>query len=265
MTGVPDSEISNMPRLEQVMKSIKSVQAKEEHQGQTRLPMTPDIMLKLEKIWCPGKTFNATMLQAAASLCFFLRLGEVTVPSRETFDRGAHLGAEDITVDSQEKPMTPKVRIKASKTDPYRKGVDIYVGITGTNLCPVTAVLAYMALRPQGQGPLFQFENGAPLTQTGFVEQVRIALSAAGIDTRKYTGHSFRSGAATTAAGMGLSIKMLGRWQRSAYQLYIKTPRQQLADVSRYLVGNPHKENYHIVLAALTVLCNYINRLITHD
>ena len=120
MTGVPDPEISNMPRLEQVIKGIKSVQAKEEHRGRTRLPMTPDIMLKLKKIWCPGKTFNSTMLWAAASLCFFgfLRSEEVTMPSRETFDRGAHLGAEDITVGCQEKPTTLKIRIKASKTDP---------------------------------------------------------------------------------------------------------------------------------------------------
>jgi len=33
MTGAPDPEISNMPWLKQVLKGIKSVQAKEEHQG----------------------------------------------------------------------------------------------------------------------------------------------------------------------------------------------------------------------------------------
>lgn len=124
MMGAPDPKISNMPRLEQV---LKSVQAMQELWGQAKLPMTPDIMLKLEEIWSSGKTFNSTLLWAAASLCFFdfLRSGEVMVPSRETFDRGTHLGAEDITVNSQEKPTTLKVRIKAFKTDPYRKGVDI--------------------------------------------------------------------------------------------------------------------------------------------
>jgi len=76
--------------------------------------------------------------------------------------------------------------------------------------------------------------NDAPLIQTGFVEQVRIALAAVGIDARNYAGHSFRSGAATTVAGMGLSESRLGRWQSSAYQLY----RSQLADVSRCLVEN---------------------------
>ena len=44
----------------------------------------------------------------------------------------------------------------------------------------------------------------------------------AGIDFVPYSGHSFRSGAATTAAKQGISdatIKMLGRWKSSAYQL----------------------------------------------
>jgi len=34
------------------------------------------------------------------------------------------------------------------------------------------------------------------------------------------------------------TIKMLGRWQSSAYQLYIRTPREQLAGVSLTLVKN---------------------------
>ena len=39
------------------------------------------------------------------------------------------------------------------------------------------------------------------------------ALTVAGIDCKAYSGHSFRSGAATTAAKLGIpdaTIKMLG-------------------------------------------------------
>ena len=111
------------------------------------------------------------------------------------------------------------------------------MGITGS--APVTAVLAYMVIRQPGPGPLFKFENGSPLTQTAFVDRLRKALSSVGMDPSKYAGHSFRAGAATTAAKLGISdstIKMLGRWQSSAYQLYIKTPREQLAKVSCCLV-----------------------------
>lgn len=52
-----------------------------------------------------------------------------------------------------------KVRIKASKMDPFRKGVDVFVGKTKTELCPVT----YMA--GPGKGPFFRFKDGKPLTR----------------------------------------------------------------------------------------------------
>ena len=57
----------------------------------------------------------------------------------------------------------------------------------------------------------------------------------------KGTIPSFRIGAATTAKEKGISdvhIKMLGRWQSSAYQLYIRTPQEQLAKLSKELVAS---------------------------
>ena len=104
------------------------------------------------------------MLWAAALLCFFgfLRSGEITVPSDSTFDEGAHLSFKDVAVDSFQEPRLLKVRIKASKTDPFRLGADIFVGRTNNSLCPVTAVLAYMVARGSGPGPFFRFSDGKP-------------------------------------------------------------------------------------------------------
>ena len=79
------------------------------------------------------------------------------------------------------------------------------------------------------------FPGWKPLTRATFVSKVKETLTVAGVDCVAYSGHSFRSGAATTAAKQGISdatIKMLGRWKSSAYQLYIKTPRAQLAAYS---------------------------------
>ena len=81
------------------------------------------------------------------------------MPSDRVFDLGAHLSIADVTVDSLKSPNTLNIKIKASKTDPFREGVDIYVGTTNCDLCPVMAVLAYIAKRPVGAGPLFKFAD----------------------------------------------------------------------------------------------------------
>ncbi len=80
------------------------------------------------------------------------------------------------------------------------------------------------------------------------MESVRASLTSAGVDSidisrdgqHTILGHSFRSGAATTAASRGINgdatIKMLGRWKSEAYQLYIKKPKDQLTTVTRCLL-----------------------------
>ena len=243
--GRGDPKIANMARLEQVLRGIKAVQCKARPASdRARLPITPDLLSKMKQSWEEGRghIWDRKMLWAASLLCFFgfFRSGEITVPSQTTFDQGAHLSFEDVAVDSWETPRLLRVRLKASKTDPFRTGVDVFIGATGSSLCPVAAVLAYMSMRGPGPGPLFRLQNGSPLTRTRLVSEVRNALSAAGVDCRAYSGHSFRSGAATTAAKEGVedsTIKMLGRWKSEAYQVYIKTPREQLAAISKVLAG----------------------------
>ncbi len=79
-----------------------------------------------------------------------------------------------------------------------------------TDLCPVTAMLNYLLVRNGGGGPLFKYKDGRFLTRERLVEAVRQALEAAGLDQSKYCGHSFRIGAATTAATRGMSSKLWG-------------------------------------------------------
>ena len=81
--------------------------------------------------------------------------------------------------------------------------------------------------RLQGRFTLLMVGWPLYLTCENFVQAVREALVAAGIESDNYAGCSFRIGAATTAAQCGiqeLTIKMLGHWQSAAYMLYIKTP-----------------------------------------
>ena len=179
-------------------------------------------MLKLKSIWLSNPSPDNIMLWAAASLCFFgfLRAVEITIPSDQGFDPGAHLTISDVIVNSFKSLKMLKVRIK--KTDPFQEGIDIFI-ITNS----VQSLLfwhSYLVKWPPGTGPLFKFTDGRALTRALFVEKVHHALSLAGINADNYAGHSFHSGEATTAAKQGVGdamIKMLGHWKNDAYQLYV--------------------------------------------
>lgn len=176
----------------------------------------------------------------AACCLGFLRAGEFTVPSLEAFDAGLHLSVADIALDCHSSPSVVRVRIKASKTDPFRMGVDIFLGKTASPICPVGAMVAYLAARGNPAGPLFLYEDGSPLSRSRLVAAVRSCLRAGGVREELYSGHSFRIGAATTAATKGIEdsmIQVLGRWQSSAYLRYVRIPRENLAAVSSVLVS----------------------------
>ena len=75
----------------------------------------------------------------------FLRSGEITTPSEAAYDSAVHLNMADISVNNSANPSVVKVKIKASKTDQFRRGVDIFVGRTHNQICPVEALMAYVA------------------------------------------------------------------------------------------------------------------------
>ncbi|KLO04126.1 hypothetical protein SCHPADRAFT_788685, partial [Schizopora paradoxa] len=83
-------------------------------------------------------------------------------------------------------PSYVTLLIPASKTDPFRKGIKIYIA-------------------------------AAPGQHT--------SLAAAGIDPSPFAGHSFRRGAASAAAAAGFAdheIQLLGRWHSDCFKLYIE-------------------------------------------
>ena len=165
-------------------------------------------------------------------------MGEFTVASEQ---HRPCIVFEDVAVDSHTHSSIIRLRLRHAKMDPFGKGVDVYLGASGSAVCPVTALLGFLAVRPLVTGQLFVWQDGKALSRSAFVAQLRGALRSAGIDDAGFSGHSLRIGAATAAAAAGIpdhTIKMLGRWQSEAYHLYIKTPRETLAGYSRLLGAN---------------------------
>ena len=116
----------------------------------------------------------------------------------------------------------------------------MFLAKMGKELCPVAAILPYLALRGSKPGPLFILQDGSYLTRQKFMDLLRLTLREAGLDDSKYAAHSFRIGAATSAKDAGIDdvhVKILGRWKSNAYQLYVRTPQEKLASLSKQLVA----------------------------
>ncbi len=239
--GADDPFQPSLLRLHYILRGVKRCEAERGAERRPRLPVTPGILRQLRRIWERESTQpNRTVLWAACCLGYFgfLRMGEMTVPTQDGYDPKVHLNCDDVHVDNAEAPKVLRVSIKQSKTDPFRKGIDIFVGKTFSDLCPVSALLSYLVERGTAKGPLFQLSDGTFLTRQRLVEEIRQALNKAGIDSRAYCGHSLRIGAATTAAVNGMEdalIKTLGRWRSLAYLEYVRIPRNQLAQYSQML------------------------------
>ena len=145
-SGFLEPFLSHMPSLDYTMKGVEA----EKGGGQsTMLPMTPPLLRKLKGVWENLVVGHDTkMIWAACCMAFFgfIRAGEITVPDDGAFDRNTHLGVGGIAIDNPSSPSFVRVRIKQSKTDPFRRGVDLFLGCTHTNLCPVAAILGYLVV-----------------------------------------------------------------------------------------------------------------------
>ena len=144
------------------------------------------------------------------------------------------------------KHVNPKVifvRIKCSKTDQFRQGYTIRLGIAGKDICAVWALLH--RLRRGGAGPLFCHSTGSPLMRATLTTWLRNAVARAGLQGN-FSGHSFPIRAATSAAAAGIPdhlIKTLGRWFSNAYQLYIQTPNHIIETAPARIVCNKNSNN----------------------
>ena len=109
----------------------------------------------------------------------------------------------------------------------------IAVNVTFLRVKRGVSKIAARFTRHQAPPPLFP--RYAPVTRTQFMTEVRRALSEAGLPAQNYAGHSFRIGAATTAATLGVedsTIQTLERWKSNAFLTYIKLGTGQLATLS---------------------------------
>ena len=166
----------------------------------------------------------------------FMRAGEFTAVNTAT----PGILLSEVAINSRSPPTAVCSRFRRAKTDPFGRGVEIFLGASGTAVCSVSALMRYLAVCPPGDSQLLVWED-RPLTRTTFVTRLRRGLQSAGLDMSQFSGLSLRIRAATSAAVAGVPdhfVKTLGRWCSEAYHLYIRTPRDSLLGVAT-LIGTP--------------------------
>ena len=175
---------------------------------------------RLAQLSCQSGPHHALGSRMYRIFFAFLRAGEFTVPTIQGYDPYVHLSLKDVELTAIHLLQWYTCASSKAKQIHYaREGISSWGPQTqvSAQYKRLFASLRYVAPLP---GPLFTFQSGSPLTRSSLVSHLQSALSRAGTTPAAFTGHSFRIGAATTAAKRGLEdslIQTLGRWKNVAY------------------------------------------------
>ena len=126
-----------------------------------------------------------------------------------------------------------KISIKRSKTDQFGEGlVKGLPYFDNSEYCPVVSTKNWIEISKIKSGPLFRrFRKGSNLSEYRLTDQtvallVKKYLNLAGIESKNYSGHSLRSGFATSAAEAGAEersiMAMTGHKSTEMVRRYIK-------------------------------------------
>ena len=130
-------------------------------------------------------------------------------------------------------PEGVKINIKRSKTDPFGEGFTKALPyFDSSQYCPVISLKNWLDISKITSGPVFRrFVKGSKLSENRLTDQtvailIKQYLNLAGIDSKHYSGHSLRSGFATSAAESGAEerniMAMTGHKSTEMVRRYIK-------------------------------------------
>lgn len=216
----------NFERLHTVLKSIKKQRCN--NKRKLRQPITYFILSKICLNLSRGvfSPFFDSMFKCICQMAYFgfMRCGEFIVRKRSQV---TYISLHDMNFSDDGTFYT--VILKTSKTDPFRQGVDIKI-FENKFLEPVKNMKLYYDMRmttcTANHSALFIDNEGHLLSRGVFLSHFKARfLSQIGLDDTRYSGHSFRIGAATSVAKVGIPehlIQSLGRWSSDCYMRYIR-------------------------------------------
>lgn len=228
--------VQHSKRVERMYRGIKREQGIA-NTVRPRLPITFTVLRLIDSFLDTSRSdhrlLRAMLWFGTAGL---LRIGEFAIDSARSPDRNRLLTISSLK-QLQIDPPVIAIHLRASKTDIYRKEVDVKIA----NRTAIHALVSYLSQRQTpltATTPLFAFDDGIPVTRKSVLTATIQLLAAAGIDMSKHSGISFRRGGATSLSIAGVEdriIKIFGRWESWAYERYIDTPLQQWVDSTQSL------------------------------
>ena len=188
-----------------------------------RQPITLSVLHKMLSALRNGlfSPYTDSLLDAVCLLAFygFLRIGEFTTCSL-TFNPDVDSTFDDLKFHSAHYSL----QLKHSKCN---GACSIIVARVDSLFCPFRSMIKYLKIRPSTSPrcPLFLIPGKLPLSKTWFNRHLKQILTKSNLSPEHYTAHSFRIGAATSAANQGISsssLQQMGRWSSSAFTSYIR-------------------------------------------
>jgi site-specific recombinase XerD len=143
---------------------------------------------------------------------------------------------EIVSLDYDDLDFVPeglKLSIRRSKTDQFGEGfMKALPYFDSSQYCPVVSLKKLLDLSKIKSGPIFRrFVKGSKLSEKRLTDQtvallIKEYLNLAGIDSKNFSGHSLRSGFATSAAESGVDerniMSMTGHKSPEMVRRYIK-------------------------------------------
>ena len=143
---------------------------------------------------------------------------------------------EIVSLDYDDLDFVPeglKLSIRRSKTDQFGEGFTKALPyFDSSQYCPVVSLKKLLDLSKIRSGPVFRrFSKGSKLSENRLTDQtvallIKEYLNLAGIDSQNFSGHSLRSGFATSAAESGVEerniMAMTGHKSTEMVRRYIK-------------------------------------------
>ena len=97
-------------------------------------------------------TVNRTAYSSKLITCLHTIVNLLYRLTKQGYDPKAHLLLGYVAINKASTPSLLKLIIKQSKTNPFCKGVDLYLGRTETAICPVQAMLQYLSIKEPRPG-----------------------------------------------------------------------------------------------------------------